>query len=160
MKIGQKGIDLIKYYEGFSPITYLCPAGYPTIGYGHVVREGEVFDEPITEEFACELLANDLESYAKAVERLIKVPLSRGQFDALVSFCYNLGWGALQCSTLRSNLNRAEYMDAADQFPKWVYARVGGVLLKLAGLIKRRNSERSLFLIDLDTYEESDEVVE
>jgi len=156
MKIQKPGLDLIKYYEGFSPVVYLCPAGYPTIGYGHVVREGEVFDEPISEEDGVELLASDMGMYESAVERLIAVPLTPGMFDALVSFCYNLGSGSLQISTLRSKLNHGDYDGAAEQFPRWVYARVNGALIKLPGLVKRRNAEMGLFLSDSEVSNEEE----
>jgi lysozyme len=129
-------------------VVYICAAGWPTIGYGHVVRKGETFDEPITEEFACDMLDTDLDLMERAVERLTKIYLTSNQFDALVSFCYNLGWGAYQCSTLRQLLNRGEYVAAGEQFTRWVYAKVGGVLTKLPGLVKRRNSEKNLFLSD------------
>jgi len=146
MKTGEKGITLIKHYESFSPVIYLCPAGKPTIGYGHVVLPREHFDEPITEEFACEILAKDLAEAESDVEHLITVDLSNNQFDALVSFTFNLGGPALAGSTLRRDLNHYDYDDAADEFLKWVYARVDGVLTKLNGLIARRKSEKELFL--------------
>jgi GH24 family phage-related lysozyme (muramidase) len=84
----------------------------------------------------------DLAPREVAVSRLITVPLNQNQFDALVSFVFNLGSGALQCSTLRRRLNAGAYLEAADEFPKWVYA--GG--RKLKGLVRRREAERILFL--------------
>ncbi len=142
MRVTEKGIELIKRFEGFSPKPYICPAGYLTIGYGHVIGLGEKFEAPITEEQAEELLIRDIKRYEKAVLRLIGVPLTGGMFDALVSFCYNLGSGALQRSTLRQKLNREEYLEAADEFLKWIWA--GG--RKLRGLIARRQAERERFL--------------
>lgn len=141
MKVSDRGLEVIRIFEGFSPRPYICPAGYLTIGYGHVVRPGEVF-VVIDEGKAEELLREDVRIYECKVLKLIKVPLTQGQFDALVSFTYNLGAGALQRSTLRMKLNRGEYLDAADEFPKWVWA--GG--RKLRGLIRRRMEERKLFL--------------
>tara|TARA_B100001540_G_C15788217_1_gene634230 strand:- start:1567 stop:1899 length:333 start_codon:yes stop_codon:yes gene_type:complete len=92
--ITQDGIDLIKRFEGFSPTVYICPAGYPTIGYGNLVRSGESFNE-ISETEAEELLRKDVESAERAVLRLVNLPLTDGQFDALVSFTFNLGSGGL-----------------------------------------------------------------
>jgi lysozyme len=137
----QAGLDLIKSFEGFSPTVYLCAAGYPTIGYGHVVRKGESFTV-ISEDDAENILAKDVETAEKSVLRLISVPLSDAQFASLVSFVFNLGSGALQRSTLRSKINRGEYIDASDEFRKWVWG--GG--RKLKGLVRRREAERQLFL--------------
>ena len=83
-------------HEGFSRIVYFCPAGYPTIGFGHVVRDDEDFSAGIDETQAEELLRQDTQIAERAVLRLINVPLTDGQFDVLVSFTYNLGGGALQ----------------------------------------------------------------
>jgi lysozyme len=137
----QAGLDLIKHFESFSGTVYLDCVGVPTIGYGHAVKHGESFTS-ITKEYAEYLLAKDVEIAEKAVLRLVSVPLSDAQFSALVSFVFNLGAGALQRSTLRSKLNRGEYVDASDEFRKWVWA--GGK--KLNGLIRRREAERRLFL--------------
>ena len=134
--ITQDGIDLIKRFEGFSSTVYICPAGYPTIGYGHLVRNHEKFEE-ISQEEAETLLRIDVGSAERAVLRLIKVPLTDGQFDALVSFTYNLGSGALQCSTLRRKVNRQAHSEVPGQLIRWVWA--GG--RKLNGLARRRRAE-------------------
>lgn len=135
-KITQEGLDLIKRFEGFSSTVYICPAGYPTIGYGHLVRDYESFEE-ISQEQAEALLRTDVESAERAVLRLIDVPLTDGQFDALVSFTYNLGSGALQCSTLRRKVNRQAHAEVPEQLLRWVWA--GG--RKLRGLVSRREFE-------------------
>jgi GH24 family phage-related lysozyme (muramidase) len=142
--VTENGIELIKHFETFVGHVYICPAGYPTVGYGHVVRswEKERFANGITEVEAEALLQADLKRYEASVCRLIKVPLDDGMYDALVSFTFNLGGGALQRSTLRSRLNRGEYEGAADELPKWAYA--GG--RKLRGLVRRREAERYLFM--------------
>jgi lysozyme len=134
-----EGINLIKRFEGFSSSIYICPAGYPTIGYGHVVRDGEKhrFAEGIDKAEGEELLRQDVFWAERGVLRLINVPLSDGQFDSLVSFTFNLGTGALQRSTLRRKVNREEHEDVPAQFNRWVWA--GG--RKLKGLIHRRNME-------------------
>jgi lysozyme len=142
MRTSQVGIDLIKNYEGFSPAIYPCPAGIPTVGYGHVVLKHEKFPPTITKQEAEKILQQDLVQFENSVNNLIKVPLNQNQFDALVSFTFNLGGGALQRSTLRQRLNRGEYRDAANEFTKWVFA--GG--RRLRGLVRRREAERDLFL--------------
>jgi lysozyme len=138
--ITQDGIDLIKRFEGFSSTVYICPAGYPTIGYGHLVRSGESFTE-ITETEAEELLRKDVESAERAVLRLVNVPLTDGQFDALVSFTFNLGSGAFQRSTLRRKVNRQAHAEVPAQLMRWVWA--GGRTLN--GLIRRRESEALIY---------------
>lgn len=142
--ITDEGLNLIKRFEGFSSSIYICPAGYPTIGYGHVVldEEKDQFAAGIDQEQGEELLRKDAQVAERAVLRLITVPLTEGQFDALVSFTFNLGSGALQRSTLRRKLNRQEYVSAAKEFRRWVWA--GG--RKLKGLIKRREAEKALFI--------------
>lgn len=139
--ITQNGLDLIKRFEGFSRTVYFCPASYPTIGYGHVVKDDEDFSSGIDEAQAEELLRQDAQIAERAVLRLISVPLTDGQFDALVSFTYNLGSGALQRSTLRRKINREEHGEVPDQFIRWVWASGR----KLKGLVRRRNAEANLY---------------
>lgn len=142
-QITDQGLSLIKEFEGFSTTAYACPAGYMTIGYGHLIREGENFSSTeISRDDGEILLRDDVGQAERSVLRLINVPLSDGQFDALVSFTFNLGSGALQRSTLRRKLNRDDYGGAAEELPRWVYS--GGK--KLAGLIRRRNAERVFFI--------------
>jgi len=141
--VTKDGLDLIKRFEGFSPTIYTCPGGWPTIGYGHVVRdwERERFADGIDEDEAEELLRLDVGVAERAVLRLIQVPLSDGQFDALTSFTYNLGSGSLQRSTLRRKVNRGEHEFVPAEFRRWVFA--GG--RKLKGLIRRREAEATLY---------------
>ena len=141
--ITEEGLDLIKRFEGFRPNLYICPAGWPTIGYGHVVRasERERFSAGIDKRAAEELLRRDLQTAEKAVPRLIHVPLSDGQFSSLVSFVFNLGPGALQRSTLRRKVNRGEHDAVPAEFHRWVWA--GG--RKLKGLVVRRRIEAALY---------------
>lgn len=140
MKCSQAGIDLIKRFEGFSAECYVCPAGKRTIGYGHVLAEGEA--EQISAQEAEALLVKDIASAEEAVNRLVEVPLSQHQFDALVCLTYNIGNRAFSRSTLLRLLNNGDYMAAAAQFPRWVYA--SGKLLN--GLRNRREAEQQLFL--------------
>ena len=137
------GLALIKRFEGFAPEIYICPGGWPTIGYGHVVRddERERFADGIDEATAEDLLRRDVASAERAVLRLIRVPLEDGRFDALCSFAFNLGAGALQRSTLRRKVNREEHDAVPAEFRRWVWA--GG--RKLKGLIRRREAEAELY---------------
>ncbi|AIF81405.1 lysozyme [endosymbiont of Acanthamoeba sp. UWC8] len=139
--ITQEGLNLIKHFEGFSETLYICPAGYPTIGYGHMVKNYEKFPEVITKEAAEKLLKQDLKIAEHAVLRLIAVPLSDMQFNALVSFTFNLGAGALQRSTLRLKVNREEHDEVPNQLQRWIWAGNR----KLNGLIKRRKAESLMY---------------
>lgn len=138
--VTDEGLDLIKHYEGLHLTAYLDAVGVPTIGYGHTrtAKLGQKIDSNTAEA----LLRSDLREAERAVLRLIKVPLTDGQFDALVSFTFNLGSGALQRSTLRAKINRGDYDGASSEFRKWVFA--GGK--KLRGLERRRMAEVDLFL--------------
>lgn len=137
--VTEEGLNLIKRFEGFSPTIYICPAGYPTIGYGHVVlaHEQDQFASSITQAEATEILRKDVRIAERAVLRLISVPLTDGQFDALVSFTFNLGAGALQRSTLRRKVNRGEHESVPAELLKWVWAAGK----KLPGLVRRRQAE-------------------
>ena len=133
MHINERGIEIVKSFEGLSFRPYICAGGVNSVGCGILARsEGEADD----------FLVRDLESSEGWVRRLIKTALSENSFSALVSFTFNVGVGALQRSTLRMKLNRGEYQGTADEFPKWRIA--GGRIL--AGLIRRRAAERTLYL--------------
>jgi len=138
--VNQEGLNLIKSFEGFRGQVYLCQAGVPTIGCGHALLKGESFPNGVSREEAETILQKDLEKAERAVLRLTKVPLSNGEFDALVSFTFNLGSGAYQRSTLRMKVNRGE--DASSEFGKWI--RAGGKISK--GLVRRREAEKKLYL--------------
>ncbi len=142
--ITRNGIDLIKKFEGFEPEIYLDAAGLPTIGYGHLIRKGEhkMFENGISREAGEALLIKDVQAAERAVLRLIDVPLTDGQFDALVSFTFNVGSGALQRSTLRRKVNREEHNEVPREFLRWVWA--GG--RKLKGLVRRRQEESTLYM--------------
>ncbi|MBX2807868.1 MAG: lysozyme [Cellvibrionaceae bacterium] len=143
--ITQNGLNLIKQFEGFMGEVYICPAGYPTIGYGHVVKDDEDFSASISKAQAEALLRQDAATAERAVLRLIDVPLTDGQFDALVSFTYNLGSGALQRSTLRRKINREEHAEVPAQLMRWVWA--GG--RKLKGLMRRRQAEALCYIANI-----------
>ncbi|WP_042702041.1 lysozyme [Azospirillum sp. B506] len=139
----QAAVDLVKHFEGLYLTAYLCPAGVPTIGYGHTA--GVTMGETITLEQANAFLASDLAEAAGHVDALVKVPLNENQRGALSSFVFNLGAGSLESSTLLKLLNAGDYAGAAGQFGRWVYATVNGKPTKLPGLVARRAAEAALF---------------
>lgn len=139
MELSTKGLALIKEFEGYRSTAYRCPAGVWTIGYGTTsgVRPGM----KVTKAEAEHLLRDDLIKFQKAVGKSVTVPLTQGQYDALVSFTYNCGIGALQKSTLLKLLNQGRYDAACRQFDRWTKA--GGKVLP--GLVRRRDAEQTLF---------------
>ena len=137
--------DLIRRFEGFSANPYRCPAGKLTIGYGHVIKMTDRIVPPITVERATSLLIDDLapvEIYLTGVTP----DVTQCQFDALASFAYNAGIGALDGSTLLKRVKAGDAIGAAAEFRKWTKARVNGALTELPGLVKRRVAEAALFL--------------
>jgi len=141
----QTGLDLIKRFEGFRDRIYLDEAGKPTIGYGHLIKAGEKFNQPMADEFALELLRLDAQQAEFAVNELVTVPLTQNQFAALVSFVFNVGVNAFQKSTLLRKINMGDLEGAANEFLRWKYVTVGGVKQESPGLLSRRNSERDIF---------------
>lgn len=146
MKISDKGINLIKKYEGFYSKPYLDPVGIPTIGYGITYypdgKKVTLKDKTLTNEQATDLLKITLTNYENSVNNLVKINLNQNQFDALVSFCYNLGATNLKKSTLLKKVNKnPNDPTIRNEFKKWVNA--GGK--KLNGLVKRRNEEADLY---------------
>ena len=145
MKISDNGLALIKRFEGFEPESYQDIAGVWTIGYGHTGPEVGP-DQKISQKEADALLERDLKTFENAVDRAVKAPLNQNEFDALVSFAYNVGAGALRSSTALKRLNRGNRLGAADALTWWNKATVGGVLREVAGLTRRRAAEKALFL--------------
>lgn len=145
MHISDKGLKLIRHFEGCSLRPYLDPIGLLTIGVGHLITKEDAnkYSIGITSQEADNLLRHDCRKAETAIGKLITIPLTQGEFDGLVSFTFNLGAGALRRSTLRMRLNRDEdRLSVADEFRKWT--RAGGHVLP--GLIRRREAERELFL--------------
>lgn len=139
MKTSKAGIELIKRHEGLRLAAYLCPAGVPTIGYGHTkgVRLGQV----ITEAEAEKLLIQDLKTAEDEINRHL-LPLKQHQFDSLTSFVFNVGVGSFRSSTLLKRLKiDVNHPDIKNQFGRWIYA--GGK--RLDGLVKRRAEEAKLY---------------
>ena len=147
MEISKNGLDLIKSFEGFRSKPYLCPAGVPTIGYGTTLYPNHMHvsmhDRPINEAEALSILKYWIDrTYGQAVDRYVQKDITQNQYDALVSFAYNLGIGALQKSTLLKRVNQGKNKRASNEFLKWDHANGK----KLAGLTRRRKAERTLYL--------------
>lgn len=142
MHISDKGLDLIKRFEGFRDTAYLCPAGVWTIGYGHTqdVKEGDTITQDKAEELLREEVAAKYEPIV--VSNTNGLELTQGQFDALVSFVYNVGAYNFETSHLLTRLKAGDIEGAAAQFERW--NRAGGKVLD--GLTARRAAERELFL--------------
>lgn len=132
--------EIIKDFEGLELEAYKCPADVLTIGYGHTkkVSAGDV----ITEGEADILLALDVQDAERAVNAYVDVDINQNQFDALVSFVYNLGAGNFKSSTLLRKLNQGDYLGAANEFQRW--NKAGGKVLR--GLVRRREAEANLFI--------------
>jgi lysozyme len=146
MKLSQSGYDLIKEFEGLSLKPYKCSAGVPTIGYGSTYYENGVrvtmSDVPITKERAFDLLKINASRFAIKVDNLLKKPVTQNQFNALVSFAYNVGSGALASSTLLKLVNNnPNDANIAKEFLKW--NKAGGNAVK--GLTNRRIKESALY---------------
>lgn len=139
MPISEEGVALIRYFEGCRLDAYLCPAGVWTIGYGHTrdVSEGDVIDQ----EQAEALLIEDLEEFEGYVTALCQRSLEQCQFDALVSWVFNLGPGNLKSSTLLRRLNAGDLGAVPDEIRRW--NKAGGRVL--SGLVKRREAEALMF---------------
>ena len=136
----EKGIEFIKSYEALVLKAYDDSTGVWTIGYGHTA--GVMPGMEITESQAVEFLQADLKRFEESVNRYVTVPLTQNMFDALVSFTFNLGAGALKRSTLLKKLNCGYITGAAGQFERFVYA--GGKVMR--GLVRRRAAEKEIFL--------------
>ncbi|CAI1079295.1 Phage-related lysozyme (muraminidase) [Serratia entomophila] len=140
MIIDVNGLKLIKHFEGLRLRAYQCSANVWSIGYGHTAGVGP--DDVITEGQAISFLRQDVAESERAVNQYVHVPLTQNQFDALVSFVFNLGVGNFRTSTLLKKLNAGDYDGAAQEFGRWIHA--GGKALP--GLVRRREAESALFL--------------
>lgn len=139
MKISQEGISLIKKFEGCELEAYKCAAGVWTYGWGSTkgVKEGD----KITQEEADKLLVEEMSEYEGYVNELVKVDLKQNEFDALVSWVYNLGPNNLSSSTLLQRLNNKDWDDVTNQIKRW--NKAGGEVKQ--GLVRRREAEALLF---------------
>jgi len=139
MKTGDEGIELIKHFEGCRLEAYLCPAGVPTIGYGHTggVSMGDVIDQEAAEAY----LIEDLEEFEGYVNSMVEIALKQNEFDALVAWVFNLGPGNFKESTLLNRINYGPLSDVPFQIQRW--NKAGGKVLE--GLVKRRAAEAALW---------------
>ena len=140
MQPSEKGLALIRQFEGLRLAAYKCSAGIPTVGYG--TTKGVKMGMTITADEANRLLREDAQRFADHIAELVKVPLNQNQADSLISFVYNVGPYAFAKSTMLKLINQGLIEDAANQFLRW--NRAGGQVL--AGLTRRRIAERELFL--------------
>ena len=144
MKVSSKGLELIKEFEGFSSVAYLCSAKKATIGYGNTFWEDGTpvkIGDQISKERAETLLKHVVDNFSVAVEVDIKIEVSQNQFDAMVSLAYNIGLGAFKNSTLLRQLNRGNFVGASQEFLRW--DKSNGK--PLPGLTRRREREKMLF---------------
>lgn len=152
MNISNNGINLIKQFEGKSLKAYhgaADPINVWTIGYGHTSAAGAprvTSGMVITDQQAVDILRSDLRSVELAIQHLVKAPVNQNQFDALVSFVYNVGESAFSRSTLLRKLNTGDYEGASKEFSKWTRA---GNNPKVQGLVIRRKKEQELFDKDI-----------
>ena len=146
MNVSERGIKLIKHHEGVRNRPYRCPAGLWTVGVGHLIGDGKSlpksWDRLFTKDEIDGILKRDLRRFELGVRKMLpNVPLRQSEFDALVSFCFNLGLGCFQRSTIRQALLRGDKKTAMESLLK--YCRAGGKILK--GLQIRRLDEKALF---------------
>lgn len=145
MRVNQKGLELIKEFEGFRAKAYKCPAGVWTVGYGHTSAAGAPKVGSltrVTRAEAEEILRNDLQQYEDAVESAVRVELNSNQFSALVSFCYNVGAGAFRSSGVLKAVNKKQWNEVPRRLALW--NKGGGRVLP--GLVRRRAAEGALFV--------------
>ena len=146
MQTSERGIRLIKHYEGVRNRPYRCPAGLYTVGVGHLIGDGkslpDTWNRTFSEAEIDGLLKRDLRRFELGVHKMLpNMPLRQSEFDALVSFSFNLGLGCFQRSTIRQALLRGDKETAMESLLK--YCRAGGKILK--GLQNRRQDEKALF---------------
>ena len=147
MNVSKAAIALIKHHEGVRSRPYRCPANLWTVGVGHLIGDGKLLPDSYNRTFSQEeidgILKSDLRRFELGVHKMLpNVPLRQHEFDAIISFCFNLGLGCFQRSTIRQALLRGDKEAAMESLVK--YCKAGGKILK--GLQNRRLDERKLFL--------------
>lgn len=145
LSISDEGLLLITRFEGFSSNVYRDSAGKATIGYGHLIKQGESFPDGIGQEQALELLRQDVATAENAIRRNVNVKLTQNQFDALTSFVFNVGSGNFAKSTLLKELNQGNYSEVPNQLVRWNKATVDGEKKEIRGLTARRRNEGLIF---------------
>lgn len=143
-KTSKNGLEFISRWEGCVLTVYKDIAGLPTIGIGHLIKNGESFTS-ITKEQALDLLASDVKKCEEAICSAIRVPLTQNQFDALVSWSFNCGTGVLYSSTLSKRLNSGFYEEVPGHLLNWCKANINGKITINKGLYNRRASEGELW---------------
>lgn len=144
MKTSEAGLRLIKDFEDLRLDAYYCQSGVLTVGYGHTGED--VFEgQCITPDKADQLLADDVARCEKYIKAYVRVPLTQGQYDALVSFIFNCGSTAFHGSTLLVRLNEGDYKAAAKEILRWNKGTVRGQKVVLPGLVRRREAEKEMF---------------
>lgn len=154
MQMSEHGLELLKQWEGFKPDVYKDSAGLPTIGVGHLITKseqttGEIviggvpaqYADGLTDQQVLDLLSQDVEPAEQAVNNGVKLELDQNQFDALVSFTFNVGVGAFTGSTLLKVLNQGQSDQVPDQLRRW--NKAGGQVVQ--GLANRRENEVKLW---------------
>jgi len=147
-KLNKASLDLIKSFEGWRAKAYKCPAGVWTIGYGHTSMAGPpkvTKGMTITQAQGDEMLQQDLQKYAKAVDDAVKVPLNPNQFGVLSSFCYNVGPRNFRKSSVLKRVNEGKFNEVPGRLLLW--NKGGGKVLR--GLTRRRKAEGALFLANV-----------
>jgi lysozyme len=151
VKASKEAIKLIKHHEGVRNKPYKCPAGLWTVGVGHLIGDGKTlpasWNKTFTNEEIDGILAADLRRFELGIHKMLpNVPLRQHEFDAILSWCFNLGMGCFQASTVRQALLRGDKEAAMESLVKYCKARVNGTVKILKGLQNRRLDERKLFL--------------
>jgi lysozyme len=141
----ERGLNLIKRWEGCVLHPYICPAGKRTIGVGHVILRDEDLDRTITEDEAMEILAKDVARFEAGIRENLEVELSQNQFDALVSFTFNVGVGGLKGTKIQRACNAGEFDKVPELLLEWCKFKVNGEVRENIGLKNRRRSEGELF---------------
>jgi lysozyme len=154
MKMSANGLNLLEQWEGFKLKVYKDSAGLPTIGVGHLLTKSELtsgkigikgaavkYADGLTNQQVIDLLAQDVAPVGQIVTKSVKVPLTQNQFDALVSFAFNVGNAAFTGSTLLKVLNDKQYKEVPTQLLRWT--RSGGKVVP--GLLNRRENEIKLW---------------
>lgn len=144
-RMSDEGVNLVRRFEGYFPFPYSDVAGYPTIGFGHLIKSGEHFEEPLMGPAAEGLLRDDLIPAEDGVNYYVKVMLKQNQFDSLTSWTFNLGTGTLQKSTMLYMVNLRRHESVPDEMLKYNKARINGKLTPVRGLTNRRIAEAQMY---------------
>lgn len=145
--LSKNGMKHLKMVEGVKNAVYIDSAGHPTVGVGHKIlpEDNLSVGDVISNQRIDSFLRNDIKIASKAVRKYVNVPLNQNQFDALVSFVFNIGVDAFKVSTLREKLNQYDYFGALAEFPRWKFVTIDGIKVENRGLINRREAEQFLF---------------